>query len=211
MNLRNYHNFGQCGPTLVQLNARPLDSAPAPLGLPSFHALVGPLRLCLDVDIHFVWQLFATLAAKQRPGWNRMECSKWMRMWMDAGSGVHWNRMSGATTLRNKSFCGRARDEGRITWRMRNAILGQGSTKKIPAPENRSGMINCLKFATLIAIQFQIFSSSSCVCVCFFNFFFFTKICDTFSVDHKLWPTSLRSKNGEKCPEPKKINFGLNH
>jgi len=99
--------------------------------------------------------------------------SKWMRMWMDAGSGVHWNRMSGATTLRNKSFCGRARDEGRITWRMRNAILGQGSTKKIPAPENRSGMINCLKFATLIAIQFQIFSSSSCVCVCFFYFFFF--------------------------------------
>jgi len=117
-----------------------------------------------------------------------MECSKWMRMWMDAGSGVHWNRMSGATTLRNKSFCGQARDEGRITWRMRNAILGQGSTKKIPAPENRSGMINCLKFATLIAIQFQIFSSSSCVCVCFFYFFFLRKFATHF---RRVW---LREK-----------------
>jgi len=58
---------------------------------------------------------------------------------VDVDVDAEWSALesSGATTLRNKSFCGRARDEGRITWRMRNAILGQGSTK-IQAPENRS-------------------------------------------------------------------------
>jgi len=156
-----YIIFDQCDPALVQLNARPLDSAPAP-PLGPLRAPLGPLRPCLDVDIHFVWQLFATLAAKQRPGWNRMEWSsgaQWMWMWMR--NGVHWSRVERphcATNLFVAGHVTRAGSRGVCVM----LFWAKAARRYRPPKTDRNDKLFqvCTPFVTmkLIAIQFPIFS-----------------------------------------------------